>query len=63
MPTSPALARAPAQHAALSYLLAVGGRATVEEVSHAIPGARETLKKLGASGLVALIEAGSRGRA
>jgi len=40
------LVRAPAQHAALSYLLAVGGRASLEEVASAIPGAREALKKL-----------------
>ena len=46
----PALARAPAQSAALTYLLAVGGRAPLEEVAHAIPGARETLKKLAARG-------------
>lgn len=46
------LARAPAQHAALSYLLAVGGRANVEEVAHAVPGARETLRKLEARGYV-----------
>jgi primosomal protein N' (replication factor Y) len=52
---SPAgLGRAPAQEAALSYLLAVGGRAPVEEVAHAIPGAREHLKKLAARGLVTL---------
>ena len=49
-----ALRRAPAQSAALGYLLAVGGRAPVEEVAHAIPGARETLRKLAARGLVAL---------
>jgi primosomal protein N' (replication factor Y) len=34
------LARAPAQAAALSYLLAVGGCASLAEVAHAIPGAR-----------------------
>ncbi|WP_434387880.1 replication restart helicase PriA [Melittangium boletus] len=48
------LRRAPAQSAALAYLLAVGGRAPLEEVAHAIPGARETLKKLAARGLVRL---------
>ncbi len=48
------LARAPAQHAALSYLLAVGGRALVEEVAHAIPGAKATLKLLAQKGLVTL---------
>ena len=52
----PALARAPAQSAALAYLLAVGGRAPLEEVATAIPGARETLKKLAERGLVALEE-------
>ncbi len=51
-----ALARAPAQSAALAYLLAVGGRAPLEEVAHAIPGARETLKKLAQRGLVRLEE-------
>ena len=48
------LARAPAQHATLSYLIAVGGRASVEEVAHAIPGARENLKKLAARNYVKL---------
>jgi primosomal protein N' (replication factor Y) len=52
----PALARAPAQSAALAYLLAVGGRAVVEEVAQAIPGAKETLKKLAARGFVRLEE-------
>lgn len=51
-----ALRRAPAQAAALSYLLAVGGRAPVEEVAHAIPGARETLRRLASRGLVRLEE-------
>ena len=50
------LRRAPAQHAALSYLLAVGGRATLEEVSHAIPGAAASLKALAAKKLVRLEE-------
>jgi primosomal protein N' (replication factor Y) len=48
------LVRAPAQHAALSYLLAVGGRALVEELAHAIPGAKATLKVLAQKGLVVL---------
>jgi primosomal protein N' (replication factor Y) len=48
------LARAPAQHATLSYLMAVGGRALVEEVAHAIPGAKATLKTLAQKGLVTL---------
>lgn len=46
------LSRAPAQQAALSYLLAVGGRASVDEVAHAIPGAREHLRSLVKKGLV-----------
>ncbi|HVE84571.1 MAG TPA: primosomal protein N', partial [Myxococcales bacterium] len=46
------LSRAPAQAAALSYLLAVGGRATVEEINTAVPGAREALRKLAARSLV-----------
>ncbi len=50
------LRRAPAQHATLSYVLAVGGRAEVEEIAHAIPGAKENLKKLAARGVVALEE-------
>jgi len=50
------LRRAPAQHATLSYVLAVGGRAEVEEIAHAIPGAKENLKKLAARGFVALEE-------
>lgn len=48
------LLRAPAQHAALSYLLAVGGRAPVEEMVVALPGVKEALKKLVARGLVSL---------
>ena len=50
------LRRAPAQHAILSYLLAVGGRAAMDEVAHAIPGAKENVKKLVARGFVALDE-------
>jgi primosomal protein N' (replication factor Y) (superfamily II helicase) len=49
-----ALHRAPAQQATLSYLLAVGGRASVDEVAHAIPGAREHLKALVKKGLVTI---------
>jgi len=48
------LRRAPAQAAVLSYLLAVGGRAPLDEVAHAIPGARESLKKLVARSWVRL---------
>jgi primosomal protein N' (replication factor Y) len=51
-PEVTALHRAPAQAAALSYLLAVGGRAPLDEVAHAIPGSRESLRKLEAKGLV-----------
>lgn len=46
------LSRAPAQRAVLHYLQAVGGWVPLEEVSHAIPGARESLKKLVERGLV-----------
>ncbi len=57
VPEAPAaLRRAPAQSAALAYLLAVGGRAPLEEVAHAIPGARETLRKLAARGFVRIDE-------
>lgn len=51
-----ALKRAHAQHATLSYLMAVGGRAPLAEVAHAIPGARETVKKLVERGFVVLDE-------
>jgi len=50
------LRRAPAQSATLAYLLAVGGRAPLDEVAHAIPGARDTLKKLASRGMVRLEE-------
>jgi primosomal protein N' (replication factor Y) (superfamily II helicase) len=50
------LARAPAQHAVLSYLLAVGGRATVEEVAHAIPRSRDHLRGMVKKGLLAFEE-------
>ncbi|MBX7100673.1 MAG: primosomal protein N' [Myxococcaceae bacterium] len=48
------ITRAPAQHAAFSYLTAVGGEALVDEVEHAMAGAREHLKKLAKRGLVTL---------
>ncbi|HEY0882755.1 MAG TPA: primosomal protein N', partial [Archangium sp.] len=54
--TTEVLGRAYAQQATLSYLLAVGGRAPVEEIAHAIPGAKENLKKLVTRGFVALEE-------
>ena len=50
------LSRAPAQASVLSYLLAVGGRAALEEVAHAIPGAKESVKKLAARGFVRVEE-------
>lgn len=50
------LSRAPAQAAVLSYLLAVGGRAELEELSHAIPGARESVKKLAQRGFLRVDE-------
>lgn len=48
------LTRAPAQAATLSYLLAVGGRADWGELVAAIPGARESVKKLVQRGWVRL---------
>ncbi|MBI3181767.1 MAG: primosomal protein N' [Myxococcales bacterium] len=48
------LLRAPAQHAALSYLLAVGGRAPLEELDRAIPGAKEAMRRLSQRGLARL---------
>ncbi|HLT31603.1 MAG TPA: primosomal protein N' [Myxococcaceae bacterium] len=52
----PELGRAPAQAATLGYLLAIGGQAPVAEVAHAVPGAREHLKRLHAKGFVRLLE-------
>ncbi|MBX5482445.1 MAG: primosomal protein N' [Myxococcaceae bacterium] len=51
-----ALLRAPAQAAVIQYLLAVGGRAEIEELAHAIPGARESVKKLVSRGFVQIEE-------
>jgi len=48
--------RAPAQAAAIAYLLAVGGRAALAEIAHAIPGSRESLRKLAERGLVRIEE-------
>ncbi len=48
--------RAPAQHAVLSYLVAVGNRSPVDEVAVAIPGARETIRRLYAKGHVTIDE-------
>lgn len=50
------LARAPAQAAVLQYVLAVGGRAELEELAHAIPGAKESVKKLAARGFLQVEE-------
>jgi primosomal protein N' (replication factor Y) len=49
-----ALLRAPSQAATLAYLLAVGGRAELGELAHAVPKAREALRRLVARGLVRL---------
>jgi len=46
------LARAPAQAAALSYVLAVGGRADLDELARAVPGARDAVRRLSAKGLL-----------
>jgi primosomal protein N' (replication factor Y) len=46
------LRRAPLQSAVVSYLLAVGGTAPIEEVSLAVPGARDALKRLVERGIV-----------
>jgi primosomal protein N' (replication factor Y) (superfamily II helicase) len=51
---SASLARAPSQAATLAYLLAVGGRAELGELSHAVPKAREAIRRLVARGLVRL---------
>ncbi len=48
------LSRSPAQAAVVGYLLAVGGKASVDELAHAIPTAKESLKKLLAKGLVSI---------
>src|SRR5215831_14746270 len=45
-PSVDALKRAPAQAATLGYLLAVGGRAELDELSRAVPGARAAVQKL-----------------
>jgi primosomal protein N' (replication factor Y) len=48
------LPRAPAQAAVLAYLLAVGGRAGMDELSRAVPGAREAMRRLVVRGLVCI---------
>ncbi len=51
---SASLARAPSQAATLAYLLAVGGRVELGELAHAVPKAREAIRRLVARGLVRL---------
>jgi primosomal protein N' (replication factor Y) len=48
------LVRAPSQAAVLGYLLAVGGRAELGELAHAVPKARDAVRRLVARGLVRL---------
>jgi len=55
-----ALARAPAQAAALAYLLAVGGRADLDELARAVPGARDAVRRLTRRGLVRVETAAPR---
>ncbi|HET6980562.1 MAG TPA: primosomal protein N', partial [Myxococcaceae bacterium] len=45
-PSVDALKRAPAQAATLGYLLAVGGRAELDELGRAVPGARAAVQRL-----------------
>jgi len=45
-PPLDALRRAPAQSATLGYLLAVGGRAELDELGRAVPGARAAVQRL-----------------
>ncbi len=54
--TTDGLERAHAQAAALSYLLAIGKAASLDEVELAIPGAKVSLKKLAERKLVAFSE-------
>src|SRR6516225_12339904 len=51
-----ALRRAPAQAATLGYLLAVGGRADLDELGRAVPGARDAVKRLVQRGWVRVEE-------
>jgi primosomal protein N' (replication factor Y) (superfamily II helicase) len=55
-PSVDALRRAPAQAAALGYLLAVGGRAELDELGRAVPGARATVQRLVERGWVTVEE-------
>ncbi|MFN0063242.1 MAG: primosomal protein N' [Myxococcaceae bacterium] len=52
------LGRARKQQAVLSYVLAVGGRASLEEVSFAVSGAREAVARLVERGLLSWQEVG-----
>src|SRR5215470_18744971 len=51
-PSVDALKRAPAQAATLGYLLAVGGRAELDELGRAVPGARAAVQRLVERGFV-----------
>ncbi|RPH72860.1 MAG: primosomal protein N', partial [Myxococcaceae bacterium] len=55
-PSVDALRRAPAQAAALGYLLAVGGRAELDELGRAVPGARAAVQRLVERGWVQVEE-------
>ncbi|MGZ6132826.1 MAG: replication restart helicase PriA [Myxococcaceae bacterium] len=55
-PSVDALRRAPAQAATLGYLLAVGGRAELDELGRAVPGARAAVQRLVERGWVAVEE-------
>jgi primosomal protein N' (replication factor Y) len=55
-PSVDALRRAPAQAAALGYLLAVGGRAELDELGRAVPGARAAVQRLVERGWVTVEE-------
>ncbi|HET9036128.1 MAG TPA: DEAD/DEAH box helicase, partial [Myxococcaceae bacterium] len=55
-PSVDALRRAPAQAATLGYLLAVGGRAELDELGRAVPGARAAVQRLVERGWVRVEE-------
>ena len=55
-PPVEALRRAPAQAATLGYLLAVGGRAELDELGRAVPGARAAVQRLVERGWVTVEE-------
>jgi primosomal protein N' (replication factor Y) (superfamily II helicase) len=54
--TSALFQRAPIQEAVVSYLVAVGGTATLDELKHAIPGSGSVVKKLNEKKYVAIHE-------